>query len=48
VDGELAKVSSWIMRAALKLEGASPALRQAIEAMIKAVPQRTSALVVSR
>jgi transcriptional regulator with XRE-family HTH domain len=36
MDGELSKLSSWTMRTALRLEDASPAMRQAIEAMLKA------------
>ena len=35
MDGELAKLSSWTMKTALKLDNASPAMRQAIEAMLE-------------
>jgi hypothetical protein len=40
VDGDLSKLSSWTMKAALKLEDASPAMRQAIDAMLNAGPRR--------
>jgi transcriptional regulator with XRE-family HTH domain len=40
MDGDVSKLGSWTMRAALKLEDASPATRQAIDAMLNAVPKR--------
>ena len=40
MDGEVSKLSSWAMKIALKLEDASPAMRQAIDAMLNAVPKR--------
>ena len=40
MDGELSKLSSWTMRTALKLDDASPAMRQAIDAMLDAAPKR--------
>ena len=40
MDGDVSKLGSWTMRVALKLEDASPATRQAIDAMLNAVPKR--------
>ena len=40
MDGGVSKLSSWTMKIALKLEDASPAMRQAIDAMLDAVPKR--------
>jgi hypothetical protein len=40
IDGDVSKLSSWTMKIALKLEDASPALRQAIDAMLHAAPMR--------
>jgi transcriptional regulator with XRE-family HTH domain len=40
MDGELPKLSSWTMKSALKLDDASPAMRQAIDAMLNAGPKR--------
>jgi hypothetical protein len=40
IDGDVSKLSSWTMKIALKLEDASPALRQAIDAMLHAAPKR--------
>ena len=40
MDGDVSKLGPWIMRVALKLEDASPATRQAIDAMLNAVPKR--------
>ena len=40
MDGEASKLGAWTMRIALKLEDAPPALRQAIDAMLNAVPNR--------
>jgi transcriptional regulator with XRE-family HTH domain len=40
IDGEVSKLTSWTMRVALKLQDASPALRQAIDAMLNAAPKR--------
>jgi transcriptional regulator with XRE-family HTH domain len=40
MDGDLSKLSSWTMKVALKLEDASLAMRQAIDAMLDAVPKR--------
>ena len=40
MDGDVSKLGSWTMRVALKLEEASPATRQAIDAMLNAVPKR--------
>jgi len=39
VDGDVSKLSSRTMKIALKLEDASPALRQAVDAMLNAVPR---------
>jgi transcriptional regulator with XRE-family HTH domain len=40
MDSDVSKLSSWTMKIALKLEDASPAMRQAIDAMLNAVPKR--------
>jgi transcriptional regulator with XRE-family HTH domain len=40
MDGEVSKLSSRAMKIALKLDDASPALRQAIDAMLNAGPKR--------
>jgi transcriptional regulator with XRE-family HTH domain len=40
IDGEVSKLSSWTMKLALRLQDASPALRQAIDAMLNAAPKR--------
>jgi hypothetical protein len=40
MDGDVPKLSSWTMKIALKLEDASPAIRQAIDAMLHAGPKR--------
>ena len=40
MDGEVSKLSSWAMKIALKLDDASPAMRQAIDAMLNAGPRR--------
>ena len=40
IDGDMSKLSSWTMKIALKLEDASPAMRQAIDAMLHAGPKR--------
>ena len=40
MDNNLSKLSSWTMKIALKLEDASPALRQAIDAMLHVGPKR--------
>jgi transcriptional regulator with XRE-family HTH domain len=40
IDGEVSKLSSWTMKLALRLQEASPALRQAIDAMLNAAPRR--------
>ena len=40
MDGEVSKLSSWAMKIALKLDDASPAMRQAIDAMLHAGPKR--------
>ena len=40
MDGDVPKLSSWTMKIALKLEDASPAMRQAIDAMLHAGPKR--------
>ena len=39
MDGGVSKLSSRTMKIALKLEDASPALRQAVDAMLNAVPR---------
>ena len=39
-NGEASKLSSWTVKVALKLEDASPAMRQAIDAMLNAGPKR--------
>jgi transcriptional regulator with XRE-family HTH domain len=39
-DGEIAQLSSWTTRTALKLDEASPAMRHAIDAMLDAGPKR--------
>jgi transcriptional regulator with XRE-family HTH domain len=40
IDGDVSKISAWTMRVALKLQDASPAMRQAVDAMLNAVPKR--------
>jgi transcriptional regulator with XRE-family HTH domain len=40
MDGEVSQLSSWAMKIALKLDDASPAMRQAIDAMLHAGPKR--------
>jgi hypothetical protein len=40
MEGGISKLSSWTMKIALKLEDASLAMRQAIDAMLNAVPKR--------
>ena len=40
IDADVSKLTSWTMKTALKLQDASPALRQAIDAMLNAVPKR--------
>jgi transcriptional regulator with XRE-family HTH domain len=40
MDGDVSKLSSWTMKIALKLEDASLAMRQAIDAMLHAGPKR--------
>ncbi len=40
MDGDISKLSSWTMRVALKLEDASPPMRQAIDAMLDTAPRR--------
>ena len=40
MDGDISKLSSWTMRVALKLEDASPPMRQAIDAMLDTAPKR--------
>ena len=40
IDGDVPKLTAWTMKTALKLQDASPALRQAIDAMLNAVPKR--------
>ena len=42
MDGDVSKLSSWTMKIALKLEDASPAMRQAIDAMLNAGPKRST------
>ena len=37
MDGELSKLSSWTMKTALKLEGASASMRQAVDAMLNCI-----------
>jgi transcriptional regulator with XRE-family HTH domain len=39
IDGDVSKLTSWTMKTALKLQDASPAMRQAIDAMLNAVPK---------
>jgi transcriptional regulator with XRE-family HTH domain len=39
IDGDVSKLTSWTMKTALKLQNASPAMRQAIDAMLNAVPK---------
>jgi transcriptional regulator with XRE-family HTH domain len=48
MNGELARLSSWTMKTALRLDNASPAMRQAIEAMLNAGPKRRAGHVDSR
>jgi transcriptional regulator with XRE-family HTH domain len=36
ISGDVSKLSSWSMKIALRLQNASPALRQAIDAMLNA------------
>ena len=40
IDGDVSKLSSRSMKIALRLQDASPALRQAIDAMLNAAPMR--------
>ena len=40
MDGDVSKLSSKTMKIALKLEDASPAMRQAIDAMLNAGSKR--------
>ena len=40
IDSDVSKISAWTMRVALKLEDSSPAMRQAIDAMLNAGPKR--------
>jgi transcriptional regulator with XRE-family HTH domain len=40
IDGDVSKLTSWTMKTALKLQDASPAMRQAVDAMLNAVPKR--------
>ena len=40
IDSDVSKISAWTMRVALKLEDLSPAMRQAIDAMLNAGPKR--------
>jgi hypothetical protein len=40
MDGDVSKLSSWTMRVALKLEDASPAMRQAVDAVLNAGSRR--------
>jgi transcriptional regulator with XRE-family HTH domain len=40
MGSDVPKLSSWTMKIALKLEDASPAMRQAIDAMLNAAPKR--------
>ena len=40
IDSDVSKISAWTIRVALKLEDASPAMRQAIDAMLNAGPKR--------
>jgi transcriptional regulator with XRE-family HTH domain len=46
MDGDVSKLSSWIMQLALKLEDASPATRQAIDAVLNAMPKRCAQPIV--
>jgi hypothetical protein len=39
-DSDVSKLSSWTMKIALKLEDASPAMRQAVDAVLNAIPKR--------
>ena len=40
MDSDVSQLSSWAMKIALKLDDTSPALRQAIDAMLNVVPKR--------
>ena len=40
MDGDVSKLSSWTMKTALKLEHASPAMRQAVDAVLNAGSRR--------
>jgi transcriptional regulator with XRE-family HTH domain len=40
MDSDVSQLSSWAMKIALKLDDASPAMRQAIDAMLYAGPKR--------
>jgi transcriptional regulator with XRE-family HTH domain len=40
IDGDVSKPSSWTMKIALKLQNASPNMRQAIDAILNAAPKR--------
>ena len=48
MNGQASKLSSWTMKTALKLEDASPAMRQAIDAMLNAGPKRRAGQVDTR
>ena len=40
IDGDVSKLTSWTMKTALKLQNASPAMRQAVDAMLNAGPKQ--------
>ena len=48
MDGDVSKLSSWTMRVALRLEGASPATRQAVDAVLDAISKRRAPLTPAR
>ena len=48
MDGDVSKLSSWTMRVALRLEDASPATRQAVNAVLDAISKRRARLTTAR
>jgi len=40
MDGELSRLNSWAMKTALRLQDLSPAMRQAVDGLLAAVPKR--------
>jgi len=40
MDGEVSQLNSWAMKTALRLQELSPAMRQAVDGLLAAVPKR--------